>query len=51
MSAVKEIILKTGIFSSMAIQSMVKNYYQDLNMHQMYFDITSPDLVNSSNLH
>lgn len=24
---------------------MTKRYYQDLNMHSMYFDITSPDLV------
>lgn len=42
---VNEIILKTGIFSSLAIQAMTKHYYQDLNMHSMYFDITSPDLI------
>jgi hypothetical protein len=42
---VNEIILKTGIFSNIVIKAQIKEFYLDLNMHTLYFDLNHSEIV------
>lgn len=45
MNEVYEHILKTGIFTHRTIMEQLQNYYQDLNMHPMYFKSNDSKLI------
>ena len=38
--------MKTGIFNQNLVSRDTLNYYQELNMHSLYFEIFDPKLVN-----